>query len=358
MQKKKTVFFAAAPILLVISLFVNTSLVFGYSGVLKEGTSGSGVTKLQKDLKELGYFSVEPTGYYGSITKSAVHRLQGRYGLMQDGIAGPNTFSLIRNLFQSSAPTRSASNILLKEGMTGDNVTLLQQDLKALGYLKVNPTGYFGVLTKKAVESLQADHGLLKDGIAGAQTFAVIDGLTGRRETDSQAGTATRGNSGSIDYMISWFGNAENIFSIGSIAQVYDVKTGRIFNIKRTYGYNHADCETLTAGDTKTMLEIYGGSWGGERRPIILTVNGRKMAASMAGVPHAGLDRFAANAYLNSRSGGYGAGYNLDAVKNNNMDGVFDIHFLNSRTHGTNRVDPEHQNALKEAASWAKRKGF
>ena len=52
--------------------------------------------------------------------------------------------------------------------------------------------------------------------------------------------------------------------------------TGRTFNIKRTYGYNHADCETLTANDTKIMLEIYGGGWSWERRPIILTVNGER----------------------------------------------------------------------------------
>jgi len=44
-------------------------------------------------------------------------------------------------------------------------------------------------------------------------------------------------------------------------------------------------------------------------------VNGRKMAASMAGMPHAGVDSAPANTYVKSRSGGYGAGDNLDSVK-------------------------------------------
>ena len=74
----------------------------------------------------------------------------------------------------------------------------------------------------------------------------------------------------------------------------------------------------------------------------------------MAGMPHAGSDKAAANAYIKSRSGGYGAGTNLDAIKGNNMDGVFDIHFYNSKTHGSNSVNEAHQNMVKKAANWAK----
>ena len=185
--------------------------------------------------------------------------------------------------------------------------------------------------------------------------FQPLNRLMGRTGV---ASTATRGNLGSKDYLLSWYGNAENVFSIGTTAQVYDIWTGLTFNIKRTYGYNHADCETLTANDTNTMLQIYGGSWSWERRPIILTVNGRKLAASMAGMPHAGVDSAPANTYVKSRSGGYGGGDNLDSVKGNNMNGVFDVHFLNSKTHGTSRVDSNHQNAAKEAANWAEKNGF
>ena len=39
---------------------------------------------------------------------------------------------------------------------------------------------------------------------------------------------------------------------------------------------------------------------------------------------------------------------------NNNFDGHFCIHFYNSRTHGTDRVDEDHQNAVARAmnATW------
>lgn len=307
MQKKKPALFAVILPLLIACIMINSSMVFASSGILKEGMSGSQVTSLQRDLNTLGYLDVTPTGYYGSLTTAAVKKLQRNYGLKEDGIAGPDTLSLIKRLINERTASRSSGGTTLKEGMSGSSVTALQKDLKALGYLSVDPTGYYGSLTKEAVKKLQAKHGLEQDGIAGPKTLALIDRLMGRSGSSASqsAATASRGGLDKTNYLYSWFGNAENIFKIGDTAQVYDIRTGRTFNIKRTYGYNHADCETLTAKDTEIMLSIYGGSWSWERRPIIVIVNGRKMAASMAGMPHAGVDSAPANTYVKSRSGGY-----------------------------------------------------
>ena len=118
----------------------------------------------------------------------------------------------------------------------------------------------------------------------------------------------------------------------------------------RTYGRNHADCETLTAEDTKIMKQIWGSQWNWNRRPVIIITGEKRIAASMAGMPHAGLDSKPANVTVSGRSTGYGRGVNLDTIKGNNMDGHFDVHFLNSRTHGTNKVNASHQNAVKQAA--------
>ncbi len=150
--------------------------------------------------------------------------------------------------------------------------------------------------------------------------------------------------------VLDWWKEAKTVFYIGAVAKVTDVWTGKSFYVKRTYGRNHADCETLTEEDTVVMQEVWGGSWNWNRRPVILEVDGRRLAASMAGMPHAGLDEQPVNKIVSSRSAGYGRGYNLDKVKDNDMDGHIDVHFLNSRTHGTNRVDPNHQKAVKEAA--------
>ena len=71
-------------------------------------------------------------------------------------------------------------------------------------------------------------------------------------------------------------------------------------------------------------------------------------------MPHAGVDKSPADKYISSRSGGYGRGANLDKIKNNGMSGVVDVHFLNSRTHNTNKVDKKHQACVKEAAESGK----
>ena len=60
--------------------------------------------------------------------------------------------------------------------------------------------------------------------------------------------------------------------------------------------------------------------------PCEMFVDGKRYAASMNCMPH-------------------GEG----SIKNNNFDGHYCIHFTNSRTHGSNKVDPQHQAAIQKA---------
>ena len=231
---------------------------------------------------------------------------------------------------------------LVSKGMSGSSVGEIQTKLQQLGYFNHEVTGYFGPITEEAVRNFQRDQKIQVDGIVGPETIGRLANAT--RVTTSRSSSSGRYGA------IPWFGEAENIFSIGTIATVTDVVTGKSFNVKRTYGYNHADTETLTLEDTNTLKEIYGGVWSWERRAIIVQIGEHKIAASMTGMPHAGRDDKPMNATASNRSGGYGYGTNLDTVKGNGMDGHFDIHFLNSRTHGTNRVDAAHQARIQEAA--------
>lgn len=366
MRKKNLAFGMVVAAGISIYIFLNPVSASASSMVLKEGMQGSAVVELQKDLKKLGYFSAETTGYYGQLTESAVKSLQKRYGLAADGVAGNDTFALVRRLLEgtkSAASSRSSGSAYsgtLKKGMRGNGVAALQKDLKRLGYLKADATGYYGDLTVSAVKNLQKRYGLVVDGVAGQNTFTLIRRLLDGTRSASTSGaaaasTASRGSTGKSNYLVSWFNGAANIFKIGKVASVYDIDTGSSFKVKRTYGYNHADVEPLTAKDSEIMKKIFGGQWSWKRRAVIVDVDGRKMAASLAGMPHAGSERAAANTYVSSRSGGYGRGTNLDAVKGNNVSGHFDLHFYGSKTHGTNRVDRAHQSMVKKAAEWAKK---
>lgn len=145
---------------------------------------------------------------------------------------------------------------------------------------------------------------------------------------------------------LDWWKEARYVFKTNSIAEVTDISTQKSFKVKRTMGSNHADAEALTLEDTKIIKDIWGGfSW--ERRAVIVEINGRKLAASMSAMPHAGIDSAPAFKVISNRSLDYGRGENLDVIKNNGMDGHFDIHFLNSTRHKDGKKDPQHQTSIK-----------
>lgn len=397
---RKRIAFAVAIATTVIMVFGSTS-ASASSAVLKKESKGNEVTALQKDLKRLGYLSADATGYFGDATENAIKKVQKEYGYDADGIAGNITLSLVDRLLgrsgtstaksgklataKTSTDSDTTASRLLKEGDENSSVKALQNSLIKLGYLNTNATGYYGPATAAAVKKLQKKYGYKADGITGSATLALV----GKLESGGPAGTATKtevakttavkatatavvktttaaavktaaatekkadAKTTQTNYMLEWYGNVEKIFARGDTAVVYDIETGVSFNVKRTYGYNHADTETLTAKDTAIMKKLYNGTWSWDRRPIIVIVDGLKIAASMSGLPHAGTDKYAANKTVSSRSGGFGRGANLDTVKGNNMSGHFDIHFYKSRNHYNNKIDPKHQALVKKAAEWA-----
>jgi len=309
---------------------------------MKYGSRGTEVTKLQEQLKKLGYFSGKATGYFGSATKTAVKKFQASKGVAVDGIVGNQTSKI---LFNSGTSSRSA--------LSREQLKKVQTALKNQGLYKGKIDGIFGKLTNFAVKQFQQKNGLSATGTIDAATEAKITALAASAVPSRGAASAAKtaaGKNAKIE-MLDWWKEANKVFSIGTTAKVTDVGTGKSFKIVRTYGGNHADCEAATSEDSKIIKSIWGGNWSWARRPIIIELNGRRLAASMAAMPHAGVDSQPANKILNKRSQGYGRGYNLDKIKNNGMDGVFDVHFLNSRTHGTNRVDANHQKAVRKAAS-------
>jgi peptidoglycan hydrolase-like protein with peptidoglycan-binding domain len=57
--------------------------------VLREGSSGPEVAKLQERLRELGFNPGRIDGDFGPATRAAVIAFQQSAGLLADGIAGP-----------------------------------------------------------------------------------------------------------------------------------------------------------------------------------------------------------------------------------------------------------------------------
>lgn len=63
---------------------------------------------------------------------------------------------------------------ILRPGMRGEEVTFLQQRLRALGYLSSPADGDFGAATESAVKALQKRFGLESDAVVGGATWNVL----------------------------------------------------------------------------------------------------------------------------------------------------------------------------------------
>lgn len=131
---------------------------------------------------------------------------------------------------------------------------------------------------------------------------------------------------------LDWWTEAQYVFPINKTAKITDFVTGRTFYIKRTIGANHADCEPLTAADTRTIKEVWGGAFSWAARAVIVEVDGRKIAASMASMPH-----------------------DIEYIADNDFSGHFDLHFYNSTRHKDGLVDPAHQGQINIASGYTQK---
>ncbi|WP_228353965.1 peptidoglycan-binding domain-containing protein [Variimorphobacter saccharofermentans] len=262
-------------------------------------------------------------------------------------------------------PVNASAATLLKKGSRGNEVKVVQSTLMDLGYFTYpKTTGYYGSVTVAAVKRFQKDNGLSADGIVGKITQKALLSINTQEETEN-ALLYTVGmeqpDMKKMEEMITgaldWFKKVKYIWDRGEDAVVTDVDTGKSFKVRRTYGTNHADVEPLTKADSKIIKEIWGG-FGWERRAVTVEIGNYLLAASMTSMPHAGVDSAPAGKYVSGRSAGYGRGTNLDAVKNNGVSGVMDIHFLNSRTHTTNVKQKSQQDMVKKAAKYIENRLF
>ncbi|MBD2604308.1 peptidoglycan-binding protein [Scytonema hofmannii FACHB-248] len=141
-------------------------------GDLRLGSRGDSVSKLQQDLRELGYFNGRVDSYFGSDTQQAVIKFQQASRLRADGIVGSRTKQAI--LVRRDEGKGDGDYPVLSENSNGSAVTRLQQLLKQRGYFTPNPTGYFGSITKNAVIAFQRNSGLPANGVANRQTWDAL----------------------------------------------------------------------------------------------------------------------------------------------------------------------------------------
>lgn len=214
--------------------------------------------------------------------------------------------------------------VTLSYGCTGEEVKTVQRRLKELGYFNGNIGGNYLNITKSAVEDFQIDNGLIVTGICDSETYDKLFSEDAKSNTPSEPVQDKR-------YAIKadwWTSDIQKVFAKGVTAKITDVETGISWYEQRRGGTNHADVQPLTKDDTAKLKKVYGGKWAWTRRAIWVTIGNKTYAASMNGMPHGG-----------------------SSIKNNGFDGHHCDHFLNSRTHCSNKVDKNHQKMVEKAAT-------
>ncbi len=130
--------------------------------------------------------------------------------------------------------------------------------------------------------------------------------------------------------VMDWYNGGSSVLRKGDYGMLYDIETGTVITIKRMGGSSHADIEPATKDDTVKLLSMCGGGYSWDSRSVILIANGKCVAAAINTMPHGD-----------------------QTIYDNGYDGQFCLHLYNSRTHGSDSINSEHQKAIYAAYNWA-----
>ncbi|MFZ2537464.1 MAG: peptidoglycan-binding protein [Oscillospiraceae bacterium] len=171
------------------------SIEQSYPGVpLRLSNTGNEVRTIQLQLNRIGKnFPSIPAisstdGTFGLVTQKAVTEFQRIFDLTPDGVVGKSTWYKIKNIYNNVKKLSELSSegikledvtdiypAILKEGSTGNPVSVTQYYLNVVGYFNqaiplIAIDGIYGPKTTDAVLQFQKFYGLKQDGIVGRST--------------------------------------------------------------------------------------------------------------------------------------------------------------------------------------------
>ncbi|MGI6150838.1 MAG: peptidoglycan-binding domain-containing protein [Christensenellales bacterium] len=225
-------------------------------------------------------------------------------------------------------PAASTAEVL-GTNSSGEGVHRLQQRLFDLDYFNYKATANYGSMTRTAVMKFQEYNGLPADGIAGEKTLSVLFSTSAKRMPilGSIPFGPTEGAGATSGADVAW-SEVHALFPNGTTVTVTDYVTGKSFSVRRIGGTNHAVVRPVSAADEQAYLEVFGGTANWSKRAAVVVVDGRRVAASMAGMPR-----------------GEGA-WSSDR----DLSGGFDLYFSGSTADFCGLSDAEHAANIKKAS--------
>ena len=228
-----------------------------------------------------------------------------------------------------------APAVIYSDGSTGEMVVRIQIRLRELGYLCYRPTGAYRAMTVKAVEAFQKrlsasgdDIGI--DGKLGPQTLLRLFGFGAPRVRIPDSVHIPKGPTADrlkvTGELVGWETVKQQLRS-GMTYTVMDCYTGESFALVFAGGENHAEMELWNESQKESFDSICGPAYNYLKRPVVVEINGRKIAASLQCWPHGG-----------------------DTIAGNGMDGHVCVFFSGSLSHVGMLPDVEHEAQVLIAA--------
>lgn len=145
--------------------------------------------------------------------------------------------------------------------------------------------------------------------------------------TQQQPSTADSGAAQSGTQTLDWFAKGYDLINKYKSIKIYDINTGISWSATYINGKNHADIIPASKADADKIDKAnITGSY--VRRPVLVTINGTQYAGSM-----------------------YAEGHGETSYCSY-FKGVMCIHFTGSQTHGSKKVDGDHQAAISDALKY------
>ena len=176
------------------------------TSTVRNGSKGNDARLVQQRLIDLGYLSGKADGVFGSQSVNALKAFQQKNKLIADGVAGSGTNAVLFSYLALAAdyqpiattvPTATPKPeaitkdnvVLVKLGVTGSAVLLLQERLEALGYYTSAKDSRCKADDVAAIKAFQRKNGLDVDGIAGYDTQVLLYSTNAIMDNGALAGS-------------------------------------------------------------------------------------------------------------------------------------------------------------------------
>lgn len=227
----------------------------------------------------------------------------------------------------SLLPASSRIGEVYSNDSTGEAVVRIQTRLRELGYLNYKPTGAYRSMTAEAVRAFQircneTGRDVVIDGKMNQECLEILFSNNAPRAKIPDAVHMPRGPlveelvaSGEL---MDW-SEVKGKLRVGSEYTIIDCNTGEEFKCVFTSGENHAEMELASEDELESFNYICGDEYNFLKRPVVVEIDGRKIAASIQCYPHGS-----------------------DTLEDNGMEGHVCVFFNESLSHVGSLPDVEH----------------